>query len=204
VPCRALSKKPPWRPSLPLRYRSPHGLRSSGVTRMPQAPMLPQLLYPPDESDNFTTQRPQRGRNTSLPVHAIFQSSSAPPGFQAHTPPLARGYSRRAESVSVDGDHDATVRRKRKVSDADAEPSASGDRMGQAEGKLIRSIPCRCAFLLTSRTTNSSAKVSLATSKAGSFCLATLFYGLDSATSGVQHSQTQCRTGGKGSRSRVC
>jgi hypothetical protein len=93
---------------------------------------LPQLLHPPDESDNFATQRPQRGRNNSLPVHAIFQSSSAPPGFQVRTPPLTRAYSRRAESVGTEDDHDATVRRKRKGSDA--EPTASSDRTRQAEG----------------------------------------------------------------------
>ena len=93
---------------------------------------LPQLLYPPDESDNFATQRPQRGRNSSLPAHAIFQSSSAPSGLQVYTPPLTRGYSRRAGSANIDDDHDATVRRKRKVSDA--EPSAIGDQTRQAEG----------------------------------------------------------------------
>jgi hypothetical protein len=96
---------------------------------------LPQLLHPPDESDSFATQRPQRGRNLSLPAHAIFQSSSAPSGLQVHTPPLARGYSRRAESVSIDDDHDATVRRKRKVSDEGA--SMSGDRSRQAEGDIL-------------------------------------------------------------------
>jgi hypothetical protein len=96
---------------------------------------LPQLLHPPDESDSFATQRPQRGRNLSLPAHAIFQCSSAPSGLQVHTPPLSRGYSRRAESVSIDDDHDATVRRKRKVSDEGA--SMSGDRTRQAEGDIL-------------------------------------------------------------------
>ena len=97
---------------------------------------LPQLLHPPDESDSFATQRPQRGRNNSLPAHAIFPSSSAPSGLHVYTPPLARGYSRRAESVSVDDeDGDGTVRRKRKVSDVGA--SMSGDRSRQAEGESI-------------------------------------------------------------------
>lgn len=97
---------------------------------------LPQLLHPPDEADSFATQRPQRVRNNSLPAHAIFQSSSAPSGLHVHTPPLARGYSRRAESVSIDDDdHDGTVRRKRKVSDVGA--SMSGDRTRQAEGDIL-------------------------------------------------------------------
>jgi hypothetical protein len=96
---------------------------------------LPQLLHPPDVSDSFATQRPQRVRNNSLPAHAIFQSSSAPSGLHVHTPPLARGYSRRAESVNIDDDHDATVRRKRKVSDVGA--SVAGDRTRQAEGDIL-------------------------------------------------------------------
>jgi len=96
---------------------------------------LPQLLHPPDASDSFATQRPQRVRNNSLPAHAIFQSSSAPSGLHVHTPPLARGYSRRAESVNIDDDHDATVRRKRKVSDVGA--SVGGDRTRQAEGDIL-------------------------------------------------------------------
>ncbi|KAI0307045.1 hypothetical protein B0F90DRAFT_1622342 [Multifurca ochricompacta] len=96
-------------------------LWSHAGTAGPNASPLPQLLHLPDESDSFATQRPQRGRKNSLPAHAIFQSSSAPSGLQAHTPSLARGYSRRAGSVSVGDDQDATVRRKRKVSDV--EPS---------------------------------------------------------------------------------
>ena len=95
---------------------------------------VPQLLHPPNESDNFATQRPQRGRNSSLPAHTIFQSSSAPSGLQVLTPPLTRGYSRRAESVGMDEDHDATIRRKRKMSDEPVEPSASGDQTRQTEG----------------------------------------------------------------------
>ena len=96
---------------------------------------LPQLLHPPDESDNFATQRPRRVRNNSLPAHAIFQSSSAPPGFQVRTPPLARGYSRRAESVSTDDDYDGTIRRKRKVSVEP--PPSSSDRTRQGEGNSL-------------------------------------------------------------------
>ncbi|KAH9977657.1 hypothetical protein BGW80DRAFT_1249388 [Lactifluus volemus] len=93
---------------------------------------VPQLLHPPNESDNnFATQRPQRSRNSSFPVNAIFQSSSAPPGFQPLPPPLTRGYTRRAESVDADEDHDGTVRRKRKVSGA--EPLVDSDRAQQSE-----------------------------------------------------------------------
>ncbi|KAI0268130.1 hypothetical protein BC834DRAFT_923240 [Gloeopeniophorella convolvens] len=97
----------------------------------PTASPLPQLLHPPEETDNFATQRP-RARNNSLPAHAIFQSASAPSGFQVRAPSLARPYSRRAESVSMDEDHDATVRRKRKVSDSD--PLDGLDRTRQDEG----------------------------------------------------------------------
>ena len=110
-------------------------LWSHADTAGANASPLPQLLHPPNESDNFATQRPQRARILSLPAHAIFQSSSAPSGYQVRTPPLARGYSRRAESVSIDDDHDATLRRKRKVSDV--EPSAGDDRTRQAEGNIL-------------------------------------------------------------------
>jgi hypothetical protein len=118
--------QPSWAAQLFLSHAD-----TTGVVGSP----LPQLLHPPVESDSFATQRPQRGRNHSLPAHAIFQSSSAPSGLQAHTPPLARGYSRRAESVTIDDDHDGTVRRKRKVSDVGA--SMSGDRTRQAEGDIL-------------------------------------------------------------------
>lgn len=140
---------------------------------------LPQLLHPPDESDNFATQRAHRGRNNSLPVHAIFQSSSAPPGFQVRTPPQARGYSRRAESVSTDDDFDdATIRRKRKVSVG----PASSDRTRQAEGRsfFMTSTSSFPAYIIT----NSSSKVASAAPQAGPLCLAALLYGLDPATSG--------------------
>lgn len=102
----------------------------SGYTTSNASP-LPHLLHPPEESDNFATQRPQRGRRDSLSAHAIFQSSSAPSGLHVHAPPFARGYSRRAGSANMEDDPDATVRRKRKVSDHD--PSAAGDPTRQAE-----------------------------------------------------------------------
>ena len=99
----------------------------------PNTSPLPHLLHPPDESDNFATQRPLRPRRNSLSAHAIFQSSSAPSGLN-HTPPLARGYTRRAGSAS-DDDPDGTVRRKRKVSDYD--PLAVSDHTRQAEGNSL-------------------------------------------------------------------
>ncbi|KAF8272118.1 hypothetical protein EI94DRAFT_1865433 [Lactarius quietus] len=103
----------------------------SGHTTSNASP-LPHLLHPPNESDKFATQRPLRGGRDSLSAHAIFQSSSAPSGLHVRTPPLARGYSRRADSASIDDDPDGTVRRKRKVSDPD--PSVVGDQTRQTEG----------------------------------------------------------------------
>ncbi len=98
----------------------------------PNLSPMPHLLHPPDGPDKFATQRPLRGRKISLPAHSIFQSASAPSGLHVHTPPLARGYSGYADLVDVDDDPDATVRRKRKVSDLDT--SAVGDRTRQLEG----------------------------------------------------------------------
>jgi hypothetical protein len=148
---------------------------------------VPQLLHPPNESDNFATQRPQRSRNNSLPVNAIFQSSSAPPGYQPHPPPLTRGYTRRAESVGADEDHDGTIRRKRKVSGA--EPLVDGDRARQSEGISYFLILCHSPnYDVYSHL--SSTKVSFATPQAGSIRMAALFHRLDPATSGIQFSQT--------------
>lgn len=50
VPCRALSKIPPWGPFPLLRFRNLRGLRSFGVTQTLQAPMLlrfPSCFIPP-------------------------------------------------------------------------------------------------------------------------------------------------------------
>lgn len=57
----------------------------------------------------------QRFRRDSLPVGQIFQSSSAPSMGQIRPPSQPRSYSRRAESVSVSDDRDATVRRKKRI-----------------------------------------------------------------------------------------
>jgi hypothetical protein len=118
----------------------------SGPTAFNASP-LPHLLHPPDESDNFATQRPLRARKDSLSAHAIFQSSSAPSGLHVHKPPLARGYS---SSVYMDDDPDATVRRKRKVSDLD--PSVVGDQTRQAEGSFVLSVVCSAPADMSSIT----------------------------------------------------
>ncbi|TFY74987.1 hypothetical protein EWM64_g9025 [Hericium alpestre] len=79
----------------------------------------PSLLHPPSMEDAFATQRPQRRRPAPTPLSNVFQSSSAPSGIQSRAPSMARSYSRRAESVSINDDRDATVRRKRKAEDPD-------------------------------------------------------------------------------------
>ena len=69
-----------------------------------------------------------RTRKSSL--GQVFQSSSAPSPVQYRAPNLARPYSRRAESVSISDDRDATVRRKKRLTSpetsAPAETTSDG------------------------------------------------------------------------------
>lgn len=68
----------------------------------------------PPLSENPYTARGQRfqPRRDVNPLGLMFQSSSAP---SPNVATLTRAYSRRAESVSVSDDHDATVRRRKKL-----------------------------------------------------------------------------------------
>ncbi|EMD40484.1 hypothetical protein CERSUDRAFT_111079 [Gelatoporia subvermispora B] len=84
---------------------------------------------PPLSEDAYATQRPRprvssRSQRSFTPVAQIFQSSSAPSASHTRPPPLARSYSRRAESTSEYDDHDATIRKKKKslIEDEDARP----------------------------------------------------------------------------------
>ncbi|OCH96004.1 hypothetical protein OBBRIDRAFT_787855 [Obba rivulosa] len=74
---------------------------------------------PPLSEDAYATQRPRprvssRSQRSFTPVAQIFQSSSAPSVSHVRPPPLARSYSRRAESTSEYDDYDATIRKKKK------------------------------------------------------------------------------------------
>ncbi|KAI6163150.1 hypothetical protein EDD17DRAFT_1476955 [Pisolithus thermaeus] len=89
-----------WDPSL-----YPSSATSSGRSSGPHAPL----------SEIHYTAKKQRfqPRREINPSNLMFQPSSAPP-LQSNMPTLTRGYSRRAESVSIADDPDATIRRKKK------------------------------------------------------------------------------------------
>jgi hypothetical protein len=63
-----------------------------------------------------------RTRKSSL--GQVFQSSSAPLPVHSRAPNSTRPYSRRAESVSVSDDRDATVRRKKRLTSPDESGTA--------------------------------------------------------------------------------
>jgi hypothetical protein len=68
-------------------------------------------LRPPSSSRSAVRHSPLR--TGSVSSGQIFQSSSAPSVFEPRAP-MTRSYSRRTESESVNDDHDATVRRKKR------------------------------------------------------------------------------------------
>ncbi|KAH7916263.1 hypothetical protein BJ138DRAFT_1132040 [Hygrophoropsis aurantiaca] len=74
----------------------------------------PSAQYPPLSENPHKRQRFQ-GRRDTNPLGLMFQSSSAPGPLETGMPGMARSYSRRAESVSVSDDRDATVRRKKRL-----------------------------------------------------------------------------------------
>jgi hypothetical protein len=80
-----------------------------------------------------------RTRKSSL--GQVFQSSSAPSPVQSRAPNLARPYSRRAESVSVSDDHDATVRRKKRLTSPDVSS-------GVETATDSRTFLCRIPYLI--------------------------------------------------------
>lgn len=103
----SLHPPPQWATQL---WDSPGSAHASPPPRSP-------LRHDPLSHNTQRLRIPSRSRRDSIPSSTIFQSSSAPSFSPVHSAPGAtRSYSRRAESVSVNEDHDATVRRKRKIS----------------------------------------------------------------------------------------
>ncbi|KIJ69948.1 hypothetical protein HYDPIDRAFT_79056 [Hydnomerulius pinastri MD-312] len=76
----------------------------------------PSVPHPPLSENPYTANRQRfQPRRDANPLGLMFQSSSAPSPLQSNVPTLSRPYSRRAESVSVSDDRDATIRRKKKL-----------------------------------------------------------------------------------------
>ncbi|KAF9006611.1 hypothetical protein BDQ17DRAFT_1352047 [Cyathus striatus] len=102
---------PSWASQL---WDTPSSLRTSSTTR-------PSVRHSPLSSDTLRQRIPIR--RASLSSGNLFQSSSAPStSEQPWTPNMTRSYSRRAESVSVSDDRDATVRRKKRLPSVEDTP----------------------------------------------------------------------------------
>ncbi|KAF9811751.1 hypothetical protein IEO21_06441 [Rhodonia placenta] len=83
----------------------------------------PPQPFPPLSDDAYATQRQRVSSRRGLtPASQIFQSSSAPSVSYARPPPMTRGYSRRAESISEHDD--ATIRKKKRAEGEDEETRA--------------------------------------------------------------------------------
>ncbi|KAL4076202.1 hypothetical protein J3A83DRAFT_4088279 [Scleroderma citrinum] len=89
----------------------------------PTSPSRPSMTHPPLSENPYTAKRqrfqPRREAHSS---GLMFQSSSAPSPLQSNIPPMTRSFSRRAESVSISDDRDATIRRKKKSPPFQEEP----------------------------------------------------------------------------------
>ncbi|KAJ3826427.1 putative HMG1 protein [Lentinula raphanica] len=102
---------------------------SSVSIRTPVSSSRPSVRHSPISSDGYT-QRIRMPRRGSTASSHLFQSASAP--SQSHLQTQARSASsmasRRAESVSLSDDRDATIRRRRKVSNSSVEDHEKADK----------------------------------------------------------------------------
>ncbi|KAF8663479.1 hypothetical protein AX16_001047 [Volvariella volvacea WC 439] len=93
---------PGWATSL---WDGPSSLRSPSAVR-------PSVRHSPLTDSTIRPRVPVR-RGSITSAH-LFQSASAPSASEPRVPAMTRSYSRRAESVSINEDRDATVRRKKR------------------------------------------------------------------------------------------
>ncbi|KAJ4479238.1 putative HMG1 protein [Lentinula aciculospora] len=111
----------------------------SSVSIRTPASSRPSVRHSPISSDG--TQRIRMPRRSSITSSQLFQSASAP--SHSHLQVQARSASsmasRRAESVSLSDDRDATVRRRRKASNSSAEEHEKSD-------KANDSVPTKSAL----------------------------------------------------------
>lgn len=109
---------PAWATQL---WDSPSSLRSPTLAR-------PSVRHSPFTD---TTLRPSRLplRRGSISSGQMFQSSSAPSFSESRAPSMSRSYSRRAESIGINEDRDATVRRKKRPEDGPVPEKGNETRM---------------------------------------------------------------------------
>ena len=87
----------------------------------------------------------------SLSSAQLFQSSSAPSFTESRAPASSRTYSRRAESVSVSDDRDATIKRKKRTPEEETPTTAT--KVNDSRKKLLRLflIPLQLTFYFLSQ-----------------------------------------------------
>jgi hypothetical protein len=121
----------------PPRFHNPHdaSLRppawasqlwdtpSRSNSRSPASPRSPAPNSPLSKTSYAMKRQSLEARTRKSSLGQVFQSSSAPSPVQSRAPNLARPYSRRAESASASDDHDATVRRKKRLTSPEASSS---------------------------------------------------------------------------------
>lgn len=118
---------PSWASSL-WDSPSPSSLRTPSSSR-------PSVRHSPLNDNTVTVRQRAPLRRGSISSGQIFQSSSAP----SLTEPRAcmtRSYSRRAESVSVSDDRDATVRRKKRLPTTDDAPTQPAEKAAESREYL--------------------------------------------------------------------
>lgn len=154
-------------------------------------------------SENPYTAKGQRfqPKRDANPLGLMFQSSSAP---SPNVATLTRAYTRRAESVSVSDDHDATVRRRKKLPfDEPPKDLKSSESCTCISDHIRPFCDCRHADYFLRYLRCSSCQICLEAAQISTVRLAALLHRLDPTPPGNQYEKTQRCTGCQGSRSGV-
>ena len=190
-PAETSLRTPAWASQL---WDSSHYTPST-TSRHPPGPHSPLSENPYTKGQRF---QPRRDVN---PLGLMFQSSSAP---SANVATLTRAYTRRAESVSVNDDRDATVRRRKKSPPDEAPRDLKSSESRTCISDHIRPFcDCRHAHYFLHHLRCSSSQICPEAAQIGTIRLAALLHRLDPAPPGNQYEKTQRRTGCQGSRSGV-
>jgi hypothetical protein len=96
---------------------------SRSNSRSPASPRSPAPNSSLSKTSYAMKRQSLEARTRKSSLGQVFQPSSAPSPAQSRAPNLARPYSRRAESASASDDHDATVRRKKRLTSPEASSS---------------------------------------------------------------------------------
>ncbi|KAH9482531.1 HMG1/2-like protein [Psilocybe cubensis] len=99
----------------------------------------PSIRHSPLTDVTLRQRLPQR--RGSLSSGQLFQSSSAPSHTESLVPAMTRTYTRRADSLSVTDDRDATVRRKKRSPDEDIQIPTSSTKSADSPLKSVLRPP---------------------------------------------------------------